>query len=232
VKSTQSIHVGKGLYAYCMAVAVMVLSVILFWYSMEQSRAALESRRRSMVFAGGMEELLLLVKDAEASQRGYLLTRDRVYLEPYGGIWDGIWDTMASVAAIEGASRRQQDRLDALQETLRARQAEMDGTIDLARAGKWEKAGDVVRTHQGLSLTERLKATIRAARAEEERVQFDKDLGLQRHNRMMLSFVIGGYALVAVLAFLSILLMQREAESRMAAVREVNAERQRFFGQT
>ncbi|HEX6335115.1 MAG TPA: CHASE3 domain-containing protein, partial [Flavisolibacter sp.] len=61
-----------------------------------------------------LEQILSTLKDAESAQRGYLLTKDSLFLEPYFGGYDRISRLMTEVRALTEKNAVQQKNLDAL----------------------------------------------------------------------------------------------------------------------
>lgn len=99
-------------------------------------------------------EMRNALQTAEASQRGYLLTGNEIYLAPY--------DTsklMArrKLAELSNASKNRQELLAPVQKLdslLRDKFTEMDTTIDLKRKRQDSDALDIVRTNRGKRATD------------------------------------------------------------------------------
>src|SRR5580658_607535 len=70
-------------YALVAAIVVMVLSGIVGWRAAQSSIAASEAIARNKDTLLNLDRVLSAVRDAEAGQRGYLLTGRDNYLQPY-----------------------------------------------------------------------------------------------------------------------------------------------------
>src|SRR5437867_3141529 len=68
-----------------------------------------------------LEELLSLMKDAETGQRGYLLTSDVKYLDPYKDARNAFQQTLNRIIKLTENNARQQRRLEALSPLLTAK---------------------------------------------------------------------------------------------------------------
>lgn len=93
--------------------------------------------------------LLGHMRDAETGQRGFLLTDDPAYLEPYN---IGIAQANSQFDLIKEITRDnplQQTRLDTIQGLMIKKFAELNETVRLARQGKREEALTIVNSDVG-----------------------------------------------------------------------------------
>ncbi|QDV35323.1 hybrid sensor histidine kinase/response regulator [Tautonia plasticadhaerens] len=116
-----------------------------------------------------LNETLSSAKDAETGQRGYILTGEEPYLEPY----------RAGVAAIDGHLRvlraslgnpGQGERLAALESLLGQRLAVLDRTVRLRREEGFEPAAEVVRAGRGKSLMDDIRLVVAEMEEHERRL--------------------------------------------------------------
>jgi methyl-accepting chemotaxis protein len=94
-------------------------------------------------------DLLSALKDAETGQRGYLLTGDEAFLEPYRS---GSGDVLLQVKALRILSAdnpNQQKRIDSMEPLLAAKLAELKETIDVRAKGSVDEAAKIVRGGEG-----------------------------------------------------------------------------------
>jgi methyl-accepting chemotaxis protein len=90
-----------------------------------------------------------LLKDAETGQRGYVITGDESYLEPYQAALIGIPAAVKELRELTADNPRQQKRLDAVEPLIAAKLAELKQTVELRRKGDFEQAAKIVRGGQG-----------------------------------------------------------------------------------
>jgi CHASE3 domain sensor protein len=106
----------------------------------------LESSKTQATISGVLKDLT----DMETSQRGYLLTGDQSYLEPYTAAKDRIGTDFGNLRS-ELASRPEDQRsLESQLETLaKSKQVEIERTINLRRQGYRHRAFMLVNTNEG-----------------------------------------------------------------------------------
>jgi signal transduction histidine kinase len=192
----------------------MVAGVVLFTVLSEQRTA-----RQTQVFESGLRLNLLAatISDLETSQRGYLLTQDRRYLEPYQAVAASVLErirTLGQVASDDAAQRADFDRLRTL---IPQKLAEMQRTIDLANAGRLADAVAIVNDDSGRELMENIRATIERMRQRQLvwRAELADDV---RYANTLLRLGVGGVA-IAVLLFGGIAFAEKRRQ-RLAIERQ------------
>ena len=110
----------------------------------------------------------LELKDMETGQRGYLLTEDTAYLQPYTdakGKISGHFDSLRF--ELKKRSSREQ-ALEAQLETLAAsKQSEMEKTISLRQQGFRKRAFEMIDTNEGRQYMEQASAILNSLSAME-----------------------------------------------------------------
>jgi len=163
------------------------------------------------------EKLFGALRDAETGQRGYLLTSDPGYLEPY--------DTGAATATLKLAELRhivsdnpaQLPRLAKLEELMAAKLAELNATISAQRAGAPAQALDLVRNNNGKRLMDAIRLEIANVNDTESALLNDR-IKASNQTQAWLRWT-GLFALVALIGLgtaLSVLFTQRLVELQQA----------------
>jgi methyl-accepting chemotaxis protein len=114
-----------------------------------------------------LTDLLSELKDAETGQRGYVITGDPAYLEPYQAALGEIKSTQQRVRELTADNPDQQRRLTALAPLIDAKLAELNQTIELRRSAGFEPAAKVVSTNAGKAAMDRIRALITEALGQE-----------------------------------------------------------------
>src|SRR5580658_3371833 len=96
-----------------------------------------------------LDDLLSTAKDAETGQRGFLLTGEQKYLEPYNAAKSAIAAKIDAVAELTHDNPAQQARIGSLKRHLDAKTDELQETIDLHNTKGAEAALAVVVTDRG-----------------------------------------------------------------------------------
>jgi len=93
--------------------------------------------------------VLSLLKDAETGQRGFVITGDDSYLEPYSGGVAGLDKDVKELRDLTIGDASQQKRLDQAESMISAKLAELKLTIDLRRNEGFDAALKEIRTGRG-----------------------------------------------------------------------------------
>ncbi|MFI7587713.1 methyl-accepting chemotaxis protein [Spongisporangium articulatum] len=108
----------------------------------------------------GLSEVLSDFKDAEAGQRGYLITGKDSYLAPYTAAAAGISADIDAVAHLTADNAKQQERIAQLRTLTQAKFAEMQSTIDVRRTKGFEPARAIVLDNKGKAVMDQIRALI------------------------------------------------------------------------
>jgi methyl-accepting chemotaxis protein len=112
-------------------------------------------------------QLLSLMKDAETGQRGFVITADEAYLEPYLGSLAPVAKTMENLRGLTSDNPRQQCRLDEAEPLIAAKLAELKRTIEMRRTLGFEPTQKVVMSNEGKSAMDQLRKLLGAMDQEE-----------------------------------------------------------------
>lgn len=132
-------------------------------------------RARVAETAEVLEELRQIYRatlNGETGQRGYLITLDRHYLEPFQAGKEQIGPSLERLHELlgEDATGRQIDLLDEIDALARAKFEEMSVSVELLQQGKLLDAKRAILTDEGVETMDRLRRAIR----EMERIESDE----------------------------------------------------------
>jgi methyl-accepting chemotaxis protein len=119
-----------------------------------------------------LEGVLSGMKDAETGQRGYILTGEERYLEPYRDAQVSVDQKIKSLRELTKDNVNQQRRLDILEPLIDGKEgkfAELQETIDLRKdkTKGFDAALQIVRTDKGKTVMDEIRKTLEAMAAEE-----------------------------------------------------------------
>lgn len=153
-----------------------------------------------------MTTLLSLMKDAETGQRGFMLTGEDTYLEPYNTAQRRVPQEIEKIATLTSDNLEQQERLPNIQSLTKAKFDELNETIALRRSKGFDAALALVETDRGRKVMDdlRLETTkmrdiervLRATRIEEMAKSYNTAI----INAIITSFL--GILLAGVVSFL------------------------------
>ena len=113
-------------------------------------------------------ELMIALVDAETGQRGYMISRDTAYLEPYNAAVTRLSGTYEALVGLLQTNPSELARLESIVPDLDAKRAEMAGSIELVSEGRVSDAFALLRTDTGLELMDRIRTTLRGLIADED----------------------------------------------------------------
>jgi PAS domain S-box-containing protein len=173
-------------------------------------------------------DLLSTVKDAETGQRGYLLTGDEHYLEPYDAARRRLrveLDRLSGLAAESDSNRRAVGQLDAL---VSAKLDLIDRTIRLRRSGDADGARAVVLAGDGQRLMNDLRAAVARMTNAERYSLHRREAVEQRAGRQIVWTVVFGATVAFVLVGSAVVVVRRGTAGRRAAERVVGESEERY----
>ncbi|GEL72169.1 response regulator [Myxococcus virescens] len=199
---------------YVVAALAVLLIAVLTYQALETRTNAVEMVRHTMGVVERLKTLLSSVKDAESSQRGFLLTSEDSYLEPYTNANRLLPTQLAELQTLMGDNALQQRRLVTLNALITEKLAEIQRTVELKQTGQPDAALALVRTDEGIELMTRIRALVEQMETEERRLLELRDGDFQRAATTSLTVTWLGSALLLVLIFIAAYMTSREFRAR------------------
>jgi methyl-accepting chemotaxis protein len=122
----------------------------------------------------GLDDLLSVMKDAETGQRGYVITGEARYLEPYQGARDVVDQKLRHLRELTSDNPIQQQRLTAIEPLIASKFAELQETIDLRRTKGFAAAEQVVVTDKGKNAMDSIRKLVGEMEEEENRLRVNR----------------------------------------------------------
>jgi signal transduction histidine kinase len=190
-------------------ISVLASAVITHYNTVEKRRSTELVMRRYQAIAAS-EYLLSLMKDMETGQRGYVVTKDSEFLEPYNKAKDLVDEQIDSLKKLFSGDPKQLEFLEnSIVETLNNKRKELDYSINLVNAfGKdsaanreSEKVGKVYMDSLQI-LTDRLSHRERTLLSK-HLTTLERNTRIEDSVRFFAFLLIGVTSLVALLALVS-----------------------------
>jgi PAS domain S-box-containing protein len=209
------------------AVLLLAIESLLFvgtWTRFAE-RESLSLRTRDVL--ARIESLLSELKDAETGQRGYLLSGQDSYLEPYN----------AAVQAIPGQLedlRRttldpgQQARIASLRPLIGAKLAELKETIDLRQSGAASAALQVLSSHRGKQLMDQIRDAMAAMRVAEASLLDERSQSAAAAARGIGVVMASGAGLLLIVLLAGSRDIDRNLKRRQRAQQELRVSERKF----
>jgi len=143
------------------ATSVLVVSFVFMFQAGQVSYVAVQRMTRERLVLERLEGILFSLTDAETGERGYLLTGEAAYLEPYRKATREIGSKLANLRAmaldgslslsqVERVARLANEKLSGLKEAIEVRQERgADAGIALVRNGAGKQVMDELRLELG-----------------------------------------------------------------------------------
>ncbi|WP_187970566.1 response regulator [Aquibium microcysteis] len=166
---------GKGafgldpLVATSLAVAIgfFVVTAIVAVYTTRLLRESNQAVVQTHEVIVGLDVLLSDIRDAETGQRGYLLTGDERYLEPYFRAVSQLASRTTSVGALVAADGQQARRFEELKGYVASKFRELQETVDLFRTEGPTAAVAALRSDRGRADMEAIRTLLSTMRETE-----------------------------------------------------------------
>jgi PAS domain S-box-containing protein len=130
--------------------------------------AANRALLRDRLLVERLRETLSSLKDAETGQRGYLLTGDERYLQPYKDALGRIYQQLTNLAGGAKAGDLSNEDVVRLSQLTEEKLHELNRTIDIRRTQGLPAALAVVQTDRGKKLMDQLRDQVAQMTAVEE----------------------------------------------------------------
>lgn len=140
--------------------AVLALIVGTRAVLVESQRANRAAARETIEYQELLSGLLSLAQDAESGQRGYLLTGEKSYLEPYRKAVEAIPGQLARIDTMTASDDQLAPQVSHIKDALAQKQAELSETIALYDKGDAAKALEMVRSGQGKAAMDEIRASM------------------------------------------------------------------------
>lgn len=166
-------------------------------------------------------DLFSLVQDAETGQRGYLLTGDDAFLEPYSEALAKLGDLRNRLETLTAGRPEYEQRLVPMLRMIDAKVGEMAQTIELVRNGDSEAARRLVQEGFGQNVMNNIRNGMQAILdIADNNVQTNIQDQIQASNQLRLIIVGAGIAIIIVIGG-AIYVIMRHVHSLNAARQQV-----------
>jgi methyl-accepting chemotaxis protein len=201
---------------FCFLVMVSVLTVLAF-RDFEQAN---DLDKRSYQIRSQAKEYLELLYSMQNGFRGYVLTEDREFLNPYDVSKEDIDLAVLELVRLveDSPSQDQRDRVAEMQAITRRLIQEKERSIARMSAGHRGEAVAYIKSGRGRELGQAIAALLGQFESEAARIQADRQSMVERKRGMLLSVFIGGALLTFILTGLGVAIVARSVTKPMASL--------------
>ena len=145
--------IGAG---FAITLVVFVIAAVISYRSIAEMIGASELRKHTYDVLGKIATLEQQLKDIEGSPRGYALSGEEVYLQPYQAAASTFDSTIADLRRLTADNPRQQQRLGRIEPLFRSRLDVSRELVEARRNGGLDAAVQVVKTGRGRQISNEL----------------------------------------------------------------------------
>jgi len=193
--------------------AVILISVFTLQASITRTEAA-DAVSHTIDVREQLQVLISAMKDAETSQRGFLLTGAESYLAPYNQAKASLPSEFGKLRTLVADSSEQLQRLSQVEAITREKMDELAETITLRRNGDAAGALAVVQSDRGKMAMDRVRAVVREMENHERNLLATRQGDWQ--DAVLFSSIVtwGGSSLLLLLILTSAVMTSRDYRSR------------------
>src|SRR6266849_6138536 len=216
---------------FIIATAILVFVGWQSYRNTARFAEASEWRKHTYEVLRNLDEAVARLVDAETGQRGYLLTGDEAYLEPYRAGIKYVDQTIGDLKNLTSDNPNQQRRIQNLEPVVEKKLAELQRTIDLRKSEGFAAANRAVLKGSGKQWMDQIRVII-AEMANEERdlLRIRTQEANESVARSVRTILAGTLVSVSLLV-LCFGLLQRELSERKKA-QEALAKSEKWFSTT
>src|SRR5712691_1008979 len=119
-----------------------------------------EWRKHTYEVLRNLDETVARLVDAETGQRGYLLTGEESYLEPYRAAIKNIDQTIGNLKSLTSDNPNQQKRIQIVESLVEKKLTELQRTIDLRKNENLAAANRMVLEGSGKHWMDQIRAVV------------------------------------------------------------------------
>lgn len=193
---------------------LLALGMALSFWTFTQMEEAAAARKQTFFVLNNANQLLSALKDAETGQRGYALTGDETFLQPYLAVRNNISSDLNKLRQLTSIPAAQK-HLDAMALLIDAKLAELSQVIDLRRLHDMPAVMATVKNGQGKRLMDQIRTEMTSFIQIEQDALVQRDARFQSNMRHLFTLIVTASLLVLLLAVAFAYLVYRQTQQRL-----------------
>ncbi len=203
------------LFPFAAAALALILGLSFWdWHKFQDASSYVQESENSLQ---KIDSLLSLMKDAETGQRGFVITGDRAYLDPYLNAVVKAPKELRDLQHSVVSQSLLKAEFSQLQENIGDKFAELQLTIDMKQAGRDQEVIAYVRNNRGKEMMDRIRGI---GRGMQDRLMSQvKDRSMEARAQTIQARVLstGASCILFVLVAFATLKFKKEKEAAQAA---------------
>jgi PAS domain S-box-containing protein len=207
---------------FAAALGLLALIGLASYLALARLNANAASVARSYEILSSLELLLAAATDSETAERGYVITGDETYLEPYRQGTAAVDREAGRLRVLMQSNQAQQERLDALMVLVTERLANLRAVIDARREGGFAAAQSEILTGKGKQFHDRIRTLIDQTKQAETSLLDTRERRARASSLLAQQVILGGGILACGLVGVVLFSIRRDfaGRSRKAVERD------------
>jgi CheY-like chemotaxis protein/CHASE3 domain sensor protein len=206
------------LLGFVVAVAAVIFIALLTFRAMQTRSIAAQRVTHTLEVVEQLQSVLSFAKDAETGQRGFLLTGEDPYLEPFNIAKTQLPEDLRKTQDLLSDDPVQMQRQKGLDQAVKDKLTELDQTIQLKRKGDSSGALTIVRTDRGKVIMDRIRSLVTTMEASERAALANRQDDWQHAEFVASTVTFGGGAVLLFLIAAAAILTSRDYRARQTQV--------------
>ncbi|MBB4051979.1 two-component sensor histidine kinase/CHASE3 domain sensor protein [Devosia subaequoris] len=216
LKSVEEPHLvrrGTRRLAVWVSLGLVCLAAVAALMLMQGFDRQLNDINKTYAVRNAARELAHALSQAEASQRGFLLTADPQFLQPYREAVSSLDRRVVALMEMTTDDRGQSDRVASITGDISSKMAEMDRTVELVATRRNEEAQTLTETGMGARLMAGVSATLEEFIAEEDTKLADRNQQIDQTRTGLVAALIAALTAAAILAYALLMRTQKQVSA-------------------
>ncbi|MCL5035003.1 MAG: CHASE3 domain-containing protein [Bacteroidetes bacterium] len=181
--------IGGG---FALALAILVVIGVMAYRSTTELIDAAQMKTHTYEVLKDLDGLLSTMENAETGQRGYIITGEKNYLQPYNAAISVIDPEIQRIRELTSDNASQQRRLDTLAPLIKSKIDELKLTIELRESKGFQAASQVVLSDEGKQKMDDIRKVVARMENEENGLLVVRDARVNADTQRTISTILYG----------------------------------------
>ncbi len=221
MSATQAGFVRSTLLFLLIGTGILIGIIVATFGLVERTRATFDYILQERNIRRMAADLMQKLTDAETGQRGFVITRNELFLQPYEGAASEIREDLERLGEAVKDRPIKAAQMDRLRDRVRGKLAEMGQAINLVRSGEQDQAIELVQSDVGRELMDDIRQMLDEFKdLSDANVERGTEAQVTATQQLQWITVGGGIAIVAVMGG-AIIVVAQHVRALAASRREV-----------
>lgn len=216
------LSIGSKLWASFISILIVVL--IVGWASFQSSSHLLKTNQsvaHTYQVLAKVSEVFSKLQDAETSSRGYVISGEDRYLQPYQSSLTTIDDSLKELKDLTKDNPNQQKRLEKLNPLVSERLAIVKEGIELRKSQGFEAARELVLTDRGRTVMDQIRNVMREMENEEKALLKHRDEEVSDSTNVTMITIFLGVGIASLIVLGAGILLSRHIATPLKEVTDI-----------